>query len=568
MNIVLSDAERQEVWIERVRSAEWTGESREPPRWTWDDTNRWYPSLLQAGVRVERAYDLRLAHAILRRSPFSAGTALATAPPGPWDELEPARIEPVLDTERYRPQAESLFDFDASQTTITDRVDERLHTLDPTAELASQEKAIANSAEPGRLRLLVAAESAGALAAAEMNHCGLPWRADLHDQILTGRLGSRPPLGQRPERMEALAERIRHALDAPATLNVDSQPSLLKAMQYAGLGVKSLSRWEIRNIDHPVIAPLLEYKKLARLASANGWHWLDTWVRDGRFHPAYVVGGVVTGRWSSVGGGALQIPHDVRAAVLADPGWKLVVADVAQVEPRVLAAMSGDENMATAGRGGDMYEGIVKAGAVASREQAKLGLLSAMYGGTTGSGAAVLPRLSKAFPKAFALVEGAARAGERGEQVSTWLGRGSPPPESRAPNPYRAPPEDANDAERERSAARARGRFTRNFVVQGTAAEWAMAWLASTRRRLWALGTDPSISGSKGAQNSDPFAGRPHLAFFVHDEVVVHTPAAFAEEVAHALREAAVEAGRLLFPGAPVEFPLSVAIVNAYSEVD
>ena len=51
-------------------------------RWTWDDTNGWYPALLAEGVRVDRAHDLRLAHAVLRASTLSAHTALAEA--GPW----------------------------------------------------------------------------------------------------------------------------------------------------------------------------------------------------------------------------------------------------------------------------------------------------------------------------------------------------------------------------------------------------------------------------------------------------------------------------------------------------
>ena len=54
--------------------------------------------------------------------------------------------------------------------------------------------------------------------------------------------------------------------------------------------------------------------------------------------------------------------------------------------------------------------------------------------------------------------------------------------------------------------------------------------------------------------------------FFLHDEVIVHAPAALADAVAAAVREAAAEAGRLLFGDFPVDFPLSVAVVEDYAQ--
>ncbi|RPF20701.1 bifunctional 3'-5' exonuclease/DNA polymerase [Myceligenerans xiligouense] len=584
-----------------------------PPRWTWDDTNRWYPRLLADGVRVERAHDLRLAHAILRHSALAADTELATAPRGPWDGLPPTP-PPQAGGASPGPVPDTLFDLDALAGTPApgtgavpasgpDAVSAREPGdsrpgagdvlgapppsgtgggLDPVPELAAQLDAIASSTDAGRLRLLVAAESAGALAAAEMHHAGLPWRADLHDAILTEALGPRPRPGVRPAKLEALVERIRAALDAPHTLNPDSHPDLLRAMEYAGVGARSLRKWELEKLDHPVIAPLLEYKSLYRLYTANGWAWLDTWAPDGRFRMEYVVGGVVTGRWASTGGGALQLPHSVRRAVVADPGWTFVVADAAQLEPRVLAGLAHDERMAAAGHGPggagggagdavDMYAGMVAAGVVETRQQAKLGMLGAMYGGTTGVSAQVMPRLAKAFPRAIDLVERAARAGERGETVTTWLGRSSPPPGSEwADAQARAfaadPEDDAEAGRRARSQTRAWGRFTRNFVVQGTAAEWALCWIASIRRRLWALGEVPGTPDPGGRGAPEPFARRPHLVYFLHDEVVVHTPAALADAAAREVRAAADEAGRLLFADFPVTFPLSVAVVDSYAD--
>ena len=58
-------------------------------RWVWDDTTRWYPALLDAGVRVERCTDLRLTHAVLRRSPFVDQALLAAGETADWDALQP-----------------------------------------------------------------------------------------------------------------------------------------------------------------------------------------------------------------------------------------------------------------------------------------------------------------------------------------------------------------------------------------------------------------------------------------------------------------------------------------------
>ncbi|WP_407317441.1 bifunctional 3'-5' exonuclease/DNA polymerase [Isoptericola halotolerans] len=547
-----------------VRDAEGTASA--PPRWTWQDTNRWYPALLTAGVRVERGHDLRLAHRVLRTSSLATGSALAEAPPGPWDTMGPTPPGGEISSGApHRPQEESLFELGpAARSDDASAGRQQIGAVELRAELAAQEAAVTGSSAPGRLRLLLAAESAGALAAAEMHHAGLPWRTDVHDEILTEMLGPRPAPGRRPERLEALAVRIRAALDAPDALNPDSHPDLLRAMEYAGVGARSLRKWDLEKIDHPVVAPLLEYKSLYRLYTANGWAWLDHWVRDGRFRTDYVVGGVVTGRWSSSGGGALQLPRGVRRAVQADPGWVLVVADAAQLEPRVLAGLAADETMAAAGAGGDMYAGIVATGAVPTRELAKVGMLGAMYGGTTGVSGQVLPRLSRAFPRAMGLVEDAARTGERGRSVTTWLGRTSPPPgqewdAAQSGALGDGAPDDA--ASLARSSARAWGRFTRNFVVQGTAAEWALCWIAAIRRRLWSL---PAVGQPN--EGPAPFVDRAHLVFFVHDEVVVHAPAALADDVAREVREAAAEAGRLLFGDFPVSFPLTVATVEAYAD--
>ena len=271
----------------------------------------------------------------------------------------------------------------------------------------------------------------------------------------------------------------------------------------------------------------------------------------GRFRPSYQPAGSTTGRWSSNGGGALSIPVQVRPAAVADDGWVFVVADVAQLEPRVLAGMSGDRALAKAARGADLYQGMVDDGAVASRKDAKLGLLGAMYGATSGESGRMVAGLTRRYPDAFGLVEEAARAGERGQVVRTLLGRGSPSWMDSWDHDPDDPPVDPDSLARYR---RAYGRFTRNFVVQGTGAEWALCWIAELRNRLWLLGGD------------GPLASRPHLVFFLHDEVVVHTPEALADAVAEQATQAAAAAAGLVFRDLAIDFPLNISVVRSYAD--
>lgn len=501
-------------------------------RWVWEDTAASYPPLLRGGARVERCHDLRLSRAILRRSTLTAGSAVATAP---RDSLD--RESPLLGPA----SAQTLFE-----------VGPAAEHVDAVAEYGRQLDAVESCPDPGRIRLLLAAESAGALAAAEMRHAGLPWSAARHEALLADVLGSRVPPGARPARLEELAQQIRRELDAP-NLNPDSPQEVLTALRSTGLSVNSTRSSELARIEHPAIPPLLDYKKRARILSANGWAWLDTWVVDGRFRADFLPGGVPSGRWAARGGGALQLPKQLRSAVVADPGWKLVVADAAQLEPRVLAALAGDTRMAEAGSAQDLYAGIVATGAVPDRNSAKYAMLGAIYGATAGQGGRLLPRLARAFPLAIGLVESAARAGERGEAVTTRLGRSSPVAGAEWREAQSAEPggDAAADQRQARSRARERGRFARNFVVQGTAAEWALCWLAELRRRLSAMPAD---------------VGRPELVYFLHDEVLVHTPAELAGPVAEAVADAAAAAGRLLFGAFPIDFPLEVAVVDDYGQ--
>ncbi|WP_433336769.1 bifunctional 3'-5' exonuclease/DNA polymerase [Spirillospora sp. CA-294931] len=499
------------------------------PRWVWPSTARLAPRLLAAGVRVARCHDLELVESLLLGHAGRYGEPRSVA--AAWARL---RGEPVPDDPLPGATVSAQASLFGDEAPVGDDI-ERV-----VAVHAEQQRGIAKL---HGFALLTAAESAGALVAAEMTHAGLPWSAERHDALLTEMLGPRPSGGLRPRRLQELADRISDAFGGRGHVNPDSPAQIQKAFASAGLPVNSTRAHVLKSVDHPAVPVLLEYKELSRLHTAHGWSWLDTWVADGRFRPEYVVGGVVSGRWATNGGGALQIPRVLRKAVVADPGWTLVVADAAQLEPRVLAALAGDRAFAEAAAHGDLYSAL--AGAFGdrddAREKAKIALLSAMYGGGTGEAVQLLSVLRTRFPDAFEYVESAARAGERGHLVRSLLGRTCPPPSAGWRELTIAGEETAAQA------LRSRGRFTRNFVVQATAADWALVLLASLRRRLAAMGP-------------------PELVFFQHDEVVVHAPCEQADEVVAAVHDAAREAARLLFGATRVLFPMETAVVDTYAD--
>jgi len=497
------------------------------PRWLWASTAALYPRLLTAGTRVGRCHDLELTEALLlghagqwgEPRALAAIWARAAGLPVPSDPPPPESPAAGQGLLFDLPPPSPAAGFDHLQALIE--------------AYAQQRARIDTVPEAARFRLLVAAESAGALVAAEMGHDGLPWRAEAHDAVLQELLGEGPPpMGGRPRRLVELAAQISDAFGG-LRIHPESPAEVLRAFSRQGISLPSTRAWVLRRVDHPAVPLLLEFKELYRIWTAHGWAWRAAWVRDGRFHGEYVPAGVVSGRWATRGGGALQIPKVVRRAVVADDGWVFVVADAGQLEPRVLAAVAGDAGLAAAAGTGDLYSALAADAFGGDRARAKLALLGAMYGQTGGGAVPALAALQARFPQAWEYVERAARTGEAGRLVRSWLGRTCPPP-SRLPMTG--------------EQARARGRFTRNFVIQATAAEWALTLLGALRTRLAAAGA--------GAQ----------IVFFQHDEVMVHCPDGAADEAREAVVECGELAGRLLFGETPVRFPLDVSVVRCYAD--
>ena len=103
--------------------------------------------------------------------------------------------------------------------------------------------------------------------------------------------------------------------------------------------------------DHPIVADILEYRQLTKLKStyADG---LSAYIgEDGRIHGRFNQTITATGRISSTDPNLQNIPvrtqlgRELRKVFVPKDGSKFVDADYSQIELRVLAHVSGDENL-------------------------------------------------------------------------------------------------------------------------------------------------------------------------------------------------------------------------------
>jgi DNA polymerase-1 len=110
-------------------------------------------------------------------------------------------------------------------------------------------------------------------------------------------------------------------------------------------------------IDHPIIAPIMEYRELSKLKST----YLDAlpplvWAKTGRLHTTFNQVVAETGRISSQDPNLQNIPIrsslgvKIRRGFIAAPGHVLIAADYSQIELRILAHLSGDDLLRAAFR--------------------------------------------------------------------------------------------------------------------------------------------------------------------------------------------------------------------------
>lgn len=103
--------------------------------------------------------------------------------------------------------------------------------------------------------------------------------------------------------------------------------------------------------DYPLVSKILEYRQLTKLKSTYADGLANFIRKDGRIHSSFHQTITATGRLSSTDPNLQNIPirmelgRQIRKVFIPRKGCVLIDADYSQIELRVLAHMSGDENL-------------------------------------------------------------------------------------------------------------------------------------------------------------------------------------------------------------------------------
>jgi DNA polymerase-1 len=280
---------------------------------------------------------------------------------------------------------------------------------------------------------------------------------------------------------------------------------------------------------HPIVEKILQYRELTKLKST----YIDPLPdlihpRTGRLHTRFNQTATATGRLSSSDPNLQNIPvrtplgQRIRRAFIAEEGWLLVALDYSQIELRVLAHLSGDENLIRVFQEGRdihtetaswMFGVPREAVDPLMRRAAKTINFGVLYGMSAHrlsqelaipyeEAQAFIGRYFQSFPKVRAWIEKTLEEGRRRGYVETLFGRRRYVPDLEA---------------RVKSVREAAERMAFNMPVQGTAADLMKLAMVKLFPRLEEMGA--------------------RMLLQVHDELVLEAPKERAEAVARLAKE-------------------------------
>lgn len=334
-----------------------------------------------------------------------------------------------------------------------------------------------------------------------------------------------------------------------AEINLDSQTQVTDALKNLGVPVPATTRgWQLQPLagDYPVVAKLLEYRGVAKSLSSFGENILEfIEPKTGRIHADFRQIGAPTGRFSCSKPNVQQIPHEeeYRRCFRAPDGRKLITADYSQVELRILAEFSNDENFIKAFLSGEDFHTTaaaqvfnIKPEEVSSEQRSFAKRLNfgvvygigsqrfAMMTGLTQTEAEnIMRRYFATYRGLDAWLREAARKVTTNRIARTASGRMMR---------FRYDEDD-------RKAVSLAQRNGKNMPIQGTSAD-------VLKRALHILHEKMRGTSAK-------------LVNIVHDEIIVEADASEAEMIAEALDKAMCTAGEEYITKVPVKIDVHIA---------
>ena len=561
------------VDVARAEAGRWIGwpeavdeirhiELDERPRWVWwpQETPR---LLVHLGIRPARCWDLGAVHRMLVGG-------WRTSPPAIWaacHDLDPATMPRPAGV----PDLFSDHDHDVDADDPIDRsghlsadwsagswmgVPQRAIRWGQLAAecFTAQRTRLGQLADPITAVATAHSESAAESLCAELEHDGLPIDVAVAESLIAAFIGPRPADALEAANLAAARDEVvlRH-IPPDQRLDLRNPANVKALLRRVGIEVSDTRAWRLEEMrdQHPFVDDLLTWRKAERVSTTFGYTWLDANVgSDGRLRGEWSASDGAAGRMTATAG-LHNMPADLRPAIGAEPGFVFVRADLGQIEPRILAAVSGDAALAAATQEADMYAPVAARLGV-ERDIAKVAVLGAMYGQTTGRGAEALHGLETNYPVAMSYLSAAARAAEGGNDLRTRGGR-----LVRMGGSGQDGPDAVRSDSEGRSRAAARGRYGRNAMVQGAAAEFFKTWAAVVRARL-ALLDDHAM-----------------IVLCLHDELVLHVPIGRGAEVGRGLEDwlqetafrwmaARRDSGSSKIP--PVRFVADVSVIHRWSD--
>jgi len=307
----------------------------------------------------------------------------------------------------------------------------------------------------------------------------------------------------------------------------------IKGLKKTAGGARSTRESELEKLKeaHPIIEKILSHRELNKLLTT----YIDALPalvdKDNRLHAHFNQAGTTTGRMSSENPNVQNIPirgelgMAVRRAFISSPGHKWITCDYSQIEMRVLALFSEDENLisvfkkgedvhtAVAARVFEIPENKVTADERRMAKTINFGIIYGMginalkqnLGSTREEAERFYNNFFNQFPKVRSYFDQVKKDAAKKGYTETLFGRRRYFPALKSKVPYL------------RAAAE---RMAMNAPLQGTAADIIKIAMREIDKEI---------------KNSN-WEGKVHLLLQVHDELIYEAPSEIALEAARLIK--------------------------------